>query len=169
MKNKRSEAELIEELNKSENPLPLLQELLFQMNTDDPGSSESIKSVILSHFDYLRESARMNDIDTFINQLSEKFTKTCAAADFLRTTREAYNLIVEESQNNTVGNVFNKMLRMYSGSYLFDGTQPSCPRCRSTRVREGDSSMYEFTDMICDECGNRQLADEYQLVEWYKQ
>jgi hypothetical protein len=41
-----------------------------------------------------------------------------------------------------------------------------CPKCKSINVR-ATGGWYEFTQMHCDDCGNDDLLDEYQLEEWY--
>jgi len=41
-----------------------------------------------------------------------------------------------------------------------------CPRCSSTQVREAPVGI-EFTEVHCDACGNDELADEWQLDDWY--
>jgi hypothetical protein len=48
-----------------------------------------------------------------------------------------------------------------------DQTKAACPKCRSNDVRAIDTYL-EFTKMRCDACGHEDVADEYQLMDWYR-
>jgi hypothetical protein len=41
-----------------------------------------------------------------------------------------------------------------------------CPRCSSTRVRQ-EAAGFEFTKVECEACGNDDLADGWQMDDWY--
>nr|MDO8111421.1 hypothetical protein [Candidatus Sigynarchaeota archaeon] len=79
-------------------------------------------------------------------------------ATFTGTARKAHEIIMNE--------IYSKIIRSASQSYLHDGTVARCPKCASKNVRELGGA-YEFTEMECKDCGYRTYVDDWELEEWY--
>ncbi len=147
-------------LENSQEPMPILMEFLELMNTGDSGTREICQSGLLAYFDKLRKTEPHEVMGETIKLLRSKCIDGTAAADFLENAYKAYELIIDEA--------YNKILRTMSSAYLFDGSVLCCPECKSLNVYEGENSMYEFTHLICRDCGHWGLPDDYQIEDWYR-
>jgi hypothetical protein len=143
----------------SQEPIPILIELLGFLNSDASEHAEKAQSALLSYFDFLRKSAPHQTMGNTIKALRIECADETPASFFLEIAYKAYELILDEA--------YKKTLRTLTGSYKTDGSVMCCPVCNSTNVYEGENSMYEFTHMICRDCGNTEMADDYQIEDWY--
>ena len=150
---------LTRDLENSTDPFPILLKLLSIVDSENRTLSESAKSALLAHFESLRKSAPPDAIGRVIKALQVETKENTPAAEFLSVSYKAYELIVDTA--------WKKTIRSITGTFTIDGTIAQCPKCKSTNVMEGPNSMYEFTDMMCNDCGERRLMDDYQLEEWY--
>jgi len=154
--NKGNQAKGSENTNET---LNRLREFLTILDDKDLDKKEMAKSSILEYFETIRKSSNPEKLGELIKTLRGEITDGTEAAYFLDISSDAYDLIVESA--------YKRMIRSICGTYKIDGTVARCPKCKSTNVAEGDGSFYEFTEMICSDCGYKDLADDYQLEDWY--
>jgi len=157
--NKDKQGKQSNEIENTNDSISKLRELLTTLDGSDEKKKEIAKSSILEYFKSIRKSLNPEKLGEIIKTLRAEFTDGSGAANFLDISYSAYELILEKA--------YNKLIRTFSGSYTSDGTVARCPNCKSTNVAEGDGSMYEFTEMICSNCGYKEFADDYQLEDWY--
>jgi hypothetical protein len=117
---------------------------------------ETIQSALLKTFD--RWAGDVNAINEILDDILKQNPGAPKVAQFVDTMRQANKTIMDEA--------YRKIIRNLTHSYLTDGTAARCPKCRSTNVAPGEGWM-EFTRMKCNACGNEELADDYQLEDWY--
>ncbi len=141
----------------------VLHEILELLKTPDDKINEQIQSILIPYFESYREKNSPEALKVLIRQLRSQYGENTPAALFLDRALEACHLL----EQPPLPQVWDRVLRSVSGSYLYDGTVARCPKCHSTHVHEGENSAYYFTDMVCADCGYRELADDYQLEDWY--
>jgi len=117
---------------------------------------ETVLSALLKSFD--RWAGNVEAVNAILDDIQKQNPGSAEVAQFVETMRKANKTIMDEA--------YRKMIRNLTSSYLTDGTVARCPQCRSTNVSQG-MAAYEFTEMKCDDCGNHDVADDYQLEDWY--
>ncbi len=158
---------LADSLRGDGDPLPVLRDLLLILETGNPETQEAVKDALLHHFEKVRQKSTLEFLLESIQGLQRVTSRGGPAETFVENTRKACDLLIRNQKDPDLTPVYNRMIRTFSQSYLFDGTRARCPECGSTEVGEGPNSMYEFTDMQCRHCGHRNLADDYRLEDWY--
>jgi len=158
-KNEERATKLADKLKTVKSPLNILLELLTLLDCGEATSVEIAKSALLSYFDSLIKSSPHQVTGSIIKSLRTECNNDTPAAEFLDTTYKAYEQLLEEA--------YKKIIRTLSGSFKTDGSVKYCPKCNSTNVIEGEP-YYEFTHMICLDCDYSEVADDYQIEEWYR-
>lgn len=156
---------LCEQLQRAPEKVEPLRSLLAAID-QHPGEVASRAQLgILEHFKALSRIHPLEKLAALIASLATNPGSPSAA--FLAEIRGAVDLMKKMDPPRPMAQVYQGLLRTLTQSYTTDGTQARCPKCQSTNVTEGENSMYEFTHMVCHHCGHDDMADEYQLEDWY--
>lgn len=119
---------------------------------DIPDLYESALSILLKALN------NEKDVAAVLDEIEKQNPNSDKVKEFIATARQANTSIMEQA--------YRGMIRGLTQSYLTDGTVARCPKCKSDKVVPGEG-WFEFTKMACQACGYDQLADDYELEDWY--
>ena len=137
--------------------LAALSRLADSLDAPDEAAREAAASGLLKGLE--RWKADEKAYGAILDRLVGDHPQSERVAAFAGAARQARKLILDKAHAKVLGSLTH--------TYQSDGAAARCPKCRSGQVIKGEG-WYEFQMMTCGACGHEELADDWQIGDWYR-